>query len=220
MNYLYFDIETAPLPDAVEKIRKLKPFDPDSVKMGNIKDPAKRNEKLVASEVAHYDTLLEKAALDPRFSYVCAVGTWHDGIYDATFCKDPAGELECIQFAWRAMNINSEHHHNVGWNSHKFDLPFLLKRSWVNRQRVPSTVLNGNGFARSQIDLMKVWCANQYGEFAGLTATAEFLGVAQPRAHGVESKHFHKVLLKDPEAAQAYLADDLTELARIGEIIL
>jgi len=220
MNYLYYDIETAPLPDVEEKIKRLKPFDPETVKMGNIKDPAKRNEKLAGAEIAHYDSLLEKAALDPRFSYVCAVGTWHDGIYGATFCKSPEGEEECLQFAWRAMSINSEYHRNVGWNSHRFDLPFLLKRTWVNRKRVPSGVVGDRGFSVNQIDLMKVWCANQYGEFAGLTATAEFLGVSQPRAHGVEGKYFHKTLLTNPEAAQAYLADDLTELARIGEIIL
>ena len=70
---IIFDIETAPLRDDV--IESLIPeFNPDSVKVGNLKDPAKIEEKIEQARDNHLQSYIDKAGLDPRFSIPCAIG--------------------------------------------------------------------------------------------------------------------------------------------------
>lgn len=95
-----FDIETAPDQDAIDRLADpfkkeypvATPFDPASVKLGNIKDQAKIDEKIAAAEVAHkeayaaavagwesdqldhYAKIQDKAAIYPALSTICAIG--------------------------------------------------------------------------------------------------------------------------------------------------
>lgn len=70
---IIFDIETAPLRDDV--IESLIPeFDPNSVKVGNLKDSAKIEEKIEQARDNHLQSYIDKAGLDPRFSIPCAIG--------------------------------------------------------------------------------------------------------------------------------------------------
>lgn len=62
MNYIVFDIETAPLPE--EQIASMiPPFDEAEVKVGNIKDPALIAEKIAKAKEKHISDFIDKAAL-------------------------------------------------------------------------------------------------------------------------------------------------------------
>ena len=70
---IIFDIETAPLRDDV--IESLIPeFNPDSVKVGNLKDPAKIEEKIEQARENHLQSYIDKAGLEAKYSIPCAIG--------------------------------------------------------------------------------------------------------------------------------------------------
>tara|TARA_B100000886_G_C20420208_1_gene491193 strand:- start:2105 stop:2788 length:684 start_codon:yes stop_codon:yes gene_type:complete len=75
-NFTIIDIETGPKSDA--EIMALAPeFKPENVKVGNLKDPVKIEEKIEAARESHYDDIIAKAGLDPRYSNPIAVGYLH-----------------------------------------------------------------------------------------------------------------------------------------------
>ena len=84
-NYTIVDIETAPKSDA--EIMALAPeFKPENVKVGNLKDPAKIEEKIEAARESHYDDIIGKAALHAKFSNPVAIGyIHHDGSIEMDF---------------------------------------------------------------------------------------------------------------------------------------
>jgi len=58
------DIETGPLPEDVI-LSVLPPFDPEDVKLGNLKDPVKVAAKIDEARENHAAKFIEKAALSP-----------------------------------------------------------------------------------------------------------------------------------------------------------
>lgn len=84
-NYTIVDIETAPKSDA--EIMALAPeFKPENVKVGNLKDPAKIEEKIEAARDSHYDDIIDKAALYAEYSNPVAIGyIHHDGNIEMDF---------------------------------------------------------------------------------------------------------------------------------------
>ena len=84
-NYTIVDIETAPKSDA--EIMALAPeFKPENVKVGNLKDPAKIEEKIEAARESHYDDIIGKAALHAKYSNPVAIGYIHsDGNIELDF---------------------------------------------------------------------------------------------------------------------------------------
>jgi hypothetical protein len=52
METIFYDIETGPLPEE-ELLALLPPFDPNQVKVGNLRDPLKISEKLREAEESH-----------------------------------------------------------------------------------------------------------------------------------------------------------------------
>lgn len=219
------DIETAPLSDVKARIAELFPFDPEEVKCGNLKDPLKIEEKIREARENHESKLEDRAALNPLLGRVCAVGIVDtDGGYTLLSqmsldpCKD---EAEMIGILWNTLGSIATYAPTVaGWNLHGFDLPFLVKRSWLLGIKVPSHIRKGRYWNDSFIDLMKEFTFHGHMEFFSLAKAAKLFGVAQPREHGIEGKDFWKVLNTDPEKALQYLRDDLTETQAIAKIIL
>lgn len=84
-KYTIIDIETAPKSDA--EIMALAPsFNADNVKVGNLKDPSKIEEKIEAARESHYDVIINKAALYAKYSNPVAIGyIHHDGNIELDF---------------------------------------------------------------------------------------------------------------------------------------
>lgn len=225
MKLIVYDIETAPLPNLGEIIATQYPFDANDVKVGNLKDPLKIAEKIAEARAGHEDGIRDKAQLDPSLSYVCAIG-WDEG---DGLIKYVAGGLAdepvMINRFWNMMAGQDQHTQFAGWNCHKFDLPFMVRRTWILRARghevyLPPVLFGHRGFANNQIDLMKVWCCNQYGEFASLKRVAKTLGVSCERDYETTGKDFWKVLAADEATALQYLSDDIAETAAIARALI
>lgn len=101
-----FDIETAPLPaDEIEA--KIEPFNPDDVKIGNLKDPYKIEEKIEAARANHLQSKIDKAALDPALSNVVAIGYIIKGEVELDF-NEPK---QLIERFWEVAGAAWSHNH-------------------------------------------------------------------------------------------------------------
>lgn len=126
MQRLAIDIETMPDPEAVARMPE------PEVKLGNLKDPAKIAEKVAEAKAA----AIEKAALDPHFARVLAIGTAvRDGerinadvaVLDREFMLDQAERYLLARF-WDRVRSHPDNRFATFYGS-RFDIPFLYRRS-------------------------------------------------------------------------------------------
>jgi predicted PolB exonuclease-like 3'-5' exonuclease len=193
-----FDIETGPAPAEVIDAHM-----PEFEAPSNYKDPAKI-EAALAEKRAAFAT---KAALSPSTGRVLAIGAWIDGEYQSAIVTPGSGEEEeasVIRWFWDRVG---RHTILVGWNSNRFDLPFLIKRSWALGIDAPVIISPGGRFdGRTCWDLMERWGFGDKNSFASLDSVARYLGVGEKSGNG---EFFHQVLKAFPEEAAEYLRNDV-----------
>ena len=166
MTRIYYDIETAPLPEA-ELRPLLPPFNAADVKLGNLKDAAKIAEKLKEAEANHAADFFERAALDPLTGRVVAIGALLvSPAYDREAGEPnraPAGkefviiadddEKKLLANFWAL--VRGDHgrlNPIIGFNSNLFDLPFLIRRSWKHGLNVPAGMRAAKAAASVTLD--------------------------------------------------------------------
>jgi hypothetical protein len=126
------DIETGVLPHAAEL------FDPNDVKLGNLKDEAKIKAKLAEAEVA----FVERAALSPHLACIVCI-TYSQGTGEEDVILDAGGIVEKMallafwsHFEWAVQQKTLI----VGFNLLAFDLWFIVERSHYHGIDVPFSV--------------------------------------------------------------------------------
>lgn len=89
-----FDIETRP--KSIEEIKRIAgDFDESTVKLGNLKDLEKIQEKIDKARESYDEDLLDKAGLRAEYAQPCAIGYIHeDGRMELDFNDDPVPLLE------------------------------------------------------------------------------------------------------------------------------
>lgn len=245
-EFATFDIETGPLPDDVllrlcpEFVPPAHPgeFDQSTVKLGNLKDQAKINDKIsqarmahlqaveqydanvIAASIEHFAKFREKAALDATTGYVVAIGlatATNVSILSGSLV-DELDELE-EQEAWTLRTfwgliteLMKSQTPIVGFNIKHFDLPFLVRRSWILGVPVPSGVRVGRYWSELFIDLMEVWQQGERG-YISLDALAAAFGLdgKVKEIDGVEisGATFHELWKTNREVAVRYLEQDM-----------
>jgi len=95
-----FDIETRPR--SAQEIASLIPeFDPDSVKVGNLKDPYKIEEKIKSAEENHLSSYMNRAQLTAEHCELDAIGyQMPDGKKQLCFCSNDADIKEALVNFW------------------------------------------------------------------------------------------------------------------------
>lgn len=235
---IIFDIETGPAPE--DELRRMLPpldlppkpgeFDPATVKLGNLKDKAKIEEKIEAAREAHnlavskYDEkaateqaehwvkFVDKAALSAVAGRVVAIGYWRNG--QPRISAKPEEEETIRGFWGMYQHCQLAGAHIIGFNSLGFDVPFLVRRSWLLGIPVPPSVIErGRYWSPVFIDLMQVWnCTSR--EYVGLDYLAQAFGIGGKNGDGAR---FAKLWATDREAAVAYLNNDLDMTAKLAE---
>lgn len=231
-----FDIETGPNENALELMPAFVPpphpgeFFDASVKLGNLKDPAKIREKIEAARAAHLKSVAEheqnvedalesattewmqKAALDPTTGRVLCVG--FQSAKGFTF-EGGDSEEELLRFIWSRFSAWCGQRKVCGWNSRQFDLPFLYRRSVILGVDVPRSILAYGGgrwvnWSDSLVDLRDVWLCGQSASVhpSSLDYVARSLGLAG-KPEGVTGADFARLWVEDQAAAVAYLQSDL-----------
>ena len=222
---IIFDIETGPLPTAtLEKL--LPPFDAAEVKLGNLKDPDKIREKIQQAEKNHLGDFINTAALSPITGQVLAIGFKVDDMPTRIIVATPGTEIEMesevIAAFWRLYHDAKDdgykcHPQMIGFNSNRFDLPFLIRRSWALRMHWPYELRNGRYWSPNCIDLREIWQLGDHQAGGSLDAICRTLGLGQKNGNGAL---FYKTLAEDREAALAYARNDVEMTARLAERLM
>lgn len=247
---LIFDLESAGLPlEDIKRTAKpfsAPPapgvFDPSAVKVGNLKDEAKIREKIDAArrdheaavashatdcqraEAAYWQGLVDKAPLSPVTGRVVAIGCWSAAKGSTLIIGEPPEtfpEQEILATFWRLYrSMRQSQRKMVGLNIAGFDLPFLVRRSWILGVDVPTTVRNGRWWDQLFVDLRDEWLLGQrWGDCeSSLDHIAKALGIgSKADAEGCDGATFGKLWLsgnaEDRAKARGYLVNDL-ELTR------
>jgi len=163
---LIFDIESEPLPDDELRAR-LPPFDesqfvvtefnPSTVKLGNLKDPEKIAEKLTRAEQehvanmasiasrlsaardAHWNDFIAESTLNPGLSRVLCIAYCNAETEKAAI--DWGDECDMLRRFWAKFETcRTARRRMFGCNIFGFDLPFMIRRSWINDIDVPVEV--------------------------------------------------------------------------------
>lgn len=201
------DIETRPRLDLVARYLKPYPeFDPAAVKTGNIKDPAKINEKIADERQKHEQAALdyrrkaeERAGLDPLTSEIVAVGFLDglDGTPEIAGADKNGGEAGLIQAIWSRFLEHSEAGNSwVFWSGNgnpteNFDADMLIRRSWILGVKVPARVFNGRFISDRLVDASARYLLGKRDAYCSLSDAADQLGIfeAHPELHRKDKEH-------------------------------
>lgn len=211
MRTCTFDIETGPLPLA-DLAKGMPTFDAPS----NFKDP----EKIANAIAEKREKWLADAALDATTGRVIAIGLLYaEGDNENFVALDGLeDEAALLREFWNRLE---DHHADaecgriVGWNSAAFDLPFLMRRSWMLGVRVPKWVRNGRWWHDDLLDLIEVY---RLGDRTTTTGGLDRLA----KCFGLEGKteplgaNFAMVWMEDRPRALAYLRRDVELTAELG----
>lgn len=194
----FFDIETEPLPD--EELALVKPaFSAPR----SWKDPIK-----IAAEIAEKEAAWkENAALSAVTGRVLAIGIIVDGVFrmiDPRFwaADGESNEAAVIRDFWSATMAAKW----CGFNCFKFDLPFLIRRSWKLGVEVPGFVRDGRWWGSRFVDLREIWQLGDREAGGGLDELSRFFGHGQKLGSGA---NFAKLYHESPDLALEYLEQDL-----------
>lgn len=199
MDALVFDIETGPEVDEV-----LSAMEPDFAAPANFKDPQKIAEKIDSQRTAWR----EKAALCATSGRVLAIGIMLSDELSLLVVNEAEsfGEAELLKAFWELAAPNGMWRHLVGFNSNRFDIPFLIRRSYKLGVAVPFGALNGRYLNPRFIDLMDTWRLGDFQASISLDRLARHLGVGAKNGNGA---FFATLLDEDREAALDYLRNDM-----------
>lgn len=189
-SIIVFDIETGALP-----LASIEHLMPEFEAPSNYKDP----DKIAAYKDERREAWIEKAALSPVTGRVLAIGVYIDDEHRSMISLDD--EAEVIRWFWNLIGSSTM---LVGFCSHRFDLPFLVRRSWALGVDVPAGFVGR--YFRNSIDLIERWQMGARDETISLDRLAKFLGVGQKTGDGA---YFHQLLKMDPVAAEDYLRNDI-----------
>jgi 3'-5' exonuclease len=198
---LCFDIETGALdeetlleqfvPKTREEFVGAQRWKPETI-------DAKYSEYLVKAQ----SDFIQKAALDPTTGQVLAIGLKSD---KGMSILDSVNEEKLLLDFWgKVRKWEAEGRSLVGHNCIGFDMPFLMRRSWILGIDFPVklTIVK---------DTMKVWSCGAYNEWISLDRLGKALGLGG-KMEGMDGGDFARLWNGTPEEheqAKAYLIHDL-----------
>lgn len=212
-------------------------FDPLSVKTGNLKDPGKIQEKIDAARQAHdaaktnsaaiiaaakqqhFTEFVERAALSAITGRVLAIGYFASESGNLLIDHGDGDESKLLAAFWaKYAKCRSAGRKLVGHNCHGFDIPFMVRRSWLLEIDVPSTLFDrGKWLDPIFVDTMSLWgCGGR--EPVKLDMLGQAFRVGR-KTEGVNGGDFHKLWFgSEEERAQAieYLSQDLRLTAAVA----
>lgn len=203
-NLFTFDIETAPLDDA-----DLRHMEPEFAAPANYKDP----DKIAAYIADARATWKQKAALSPLTGRVIMFPHLRSGDSPAVDLiggdgQDWAEQAEraLLYMAWaRIERAAGDGALLCGWNSHRFDVPFLLRRSWALGVEIPR-IATPRRLGLPWVDGMLEFTRHAPGEYVSLDTASRFLDTGRKTGDGAM---VGQLLRQQPEQAIAYALNDV-----------
>jgi hypothetical protein len=239
---IVFDIETGPLRD--DELLALLPtfdetpflvgeFDESSVKLGNMKDPAKIKEKIDAARSAHQEKAAnaeraiaegkekhwrdfkDRAALNPATGFIICIQYCNTEGGEASIDHAPEADL-LVRFWQEFTQQRLSGGRLVGLNILEFDLPFLVFRSWLAGVDVPSGAVerwkHRLNFSDTFIDLRNEYLLGRYWSNckSDFETLAKVFGTPG-KPEGVTGADFARLWQEEPEKAKEYAINDVVQ---------
>jgi hypothetical protein len=210
-------------------------FDPDAVKLGNIKDPEKQKAKIFEAEKrwriqrleaveqvqrdeqAARTKLFDRAPLSAATGRVVAVGIRSIDSGDSYVFSDvfAAGSTEweerILLHLYRLFQ--TEPRHWYGFNSIHFDLSFIVRRGYVLGLNPPSV----HSIKARHTDLLDFWRCGDRREFVSMDTLAIAMGLTRKNGDGADFWKDHMLGGENRRKALAYLMNDLQMTQEICE---
>jgi len=239
---LFFDIETRPLcaeelgriakpfnPSKMDKKRPSENFEWAAPKnwVDTAKIEAKRirdyaawmqsvkdwDSELEQAETEYWSNIFEKAALDACLSTVCCVGFMKFTDLDTPTRVIHGDEQGILQAIWDVVRAAADTSSSlVGYNIFHFDLPYLIRRSWINDIPVPHFVFANRRWNDTLfVDVAQKWSMNQK-QYVSLDVLSKAFALKGKRDQEVEGATFHEFWDADADKRQLaveYLCSDL-----------
>lgn len=218
-NPVVLDLETNPASEE-EILSRLPEWDETEARTRlprNYKSNEAVSGWLESDKANHTKSILERAALMPEFASVVVAGLWINGKVEQLVLEDSleysgtrpkydgwwfSSEQDLLEAAWRELNRADK---IVGWNLLGFDLPFMVRRSWILGVKVPHGLFNPLSrypFGDRVVDLMQVYSAGRYDDKrTSLDNALKALGLPPKTGSG---RDFPKLWREDRKAALAY----------------
>lgn len=228
-----FDIETGPLEeDRLKAIYREKSYDEFAESCDQRWKEETKKSKYEEYKVTAWRQFVDKAALSPITGRVLAIGILQGDAVEF-LCEKPGMPLTgnhveeyLLNCFWtRIRSLIESKQPIIGHNSNSFDLPFLVRRSWLIGVRVPREIRQGRYWNPLFQDTMEVWGCGQR-EFISLNTLGEIFDCGQ-KTEGVCGADFHKLWAGTLEGkgtpeeqrnlALEYLGQDLRLTQRIAE---
>ncbi len=221
---IIFDIESGPVPEAdLKALYTEKTYEEFAASCDQRwKDETKR-EKYEAQKATAWQDFVDKAALSPITGRVLAIGFASD---KGAKVVDGGGDEAALLAEFWGMYAKSRSNKPAprrmyGWNIHGFDLPFILRRSWLHGVAIPRGVRDDNDryWDSVFVDLMQRFSAGEWKAYTKLGVAAKFLGVGDKPADGTTGADFARLWFgteEEKEKAKAYLLNDLEMTRLVG----
>lgn len=211
---LIFDIETGANENASRYLEPFDPENPDHIKYGNTKDPIKKAEMAKISEAIYYKQARESFPLNPATGKVLVIGTSVDGNIEIDYLREGYTEKQLLENFWnKVSNIEINEGQLIGFKNKTFDIPFVVRRSWIN-QVAPYPLMEGKWWKPWIVDLYDVWTfsmgrweMNSKYVRNRLVDVAEILGVGTKDVDG--GKNFEVTFFNNIDKALEYARNDV-----------
>lgn len=245
---LVFDLETGPLPEEQlrevyqpldeSEIKGLVTgeFDPSSVKVGNLKDQAKIQAKIdeakaahesarenssliiAAAHAKHWADFVSSAALSPITGQILVIG-YHSTEKNVTLVSEKPETQLLVEFWKKYEECRAAGRRMVGHNIAGFDIPFLVRRSWLNDIPVPATVFDRGKWIDSStlVDTLSLWkCGTNDGEKLDSLGRAFGVGGKTEGVNGGDFARLYFGAAEERAKALEYAARDVVLTAKIA----
>lgn len=213
---LFWDIETGPRPEeelqSLYHEKTLDEFAATSDKRWKAETVA---EKFEQYKVTAWQEFVQKAALSATTGRVLLIGVLNNDDFHGFGVDNEAGIIATFwDLVTDALEVKLR---IIGHNSNSFDLPFLVRRSWLLGVPVPREIRQGRYWNPLFLDTMEAWSFGAR-EYTSLNDIGRFFGVGQKTA-GVCGGDFARLWFGTPaehKQALEYNEQDLRLTAAIA----
>lgn len=218
---LIFDIETGPIAEPHLSAWLDQELEAYANTPGVKRLTNKKDEKIAEKRL----DLLDRAALSALSGRVLAIGYMNlatkkkavDCVSDGSSDQvSPRSEVDLLNGFWKKVADRRE---QIGFNIKGFDLPFLVRRSYILGVDVPADVFNGRHFSDLFTDLLDRWRCGNNQEYVSLDSLCRACNCGA-KPDDVDGATFAAYFLQGGEKraqAIAYALNDLDMTAELAE---
>lgn len=205
MNNLFFDIETGKASDYALFEPEYK--EPRVTKTGAIH----ASDKSIEEQKKDWE---DKCCVSPITGRIIMIGDIFIKDYECAYESNDNEEHNLLKYFWNRYNKAD---FVIGFDIKRFDLPFIIKRSWKYRLDVPNLIDKRGYFESKILDLREILACGEWQPKGSLNDYCKFFGLEE-KEKGV-GENFEKIWQLDKPKAFKYNKTEVENIQNIFNII-